>query len=92
MSEKPDPDDFEEDEVAEGDSVQLDHLMRDLDAHKRRSGPKGGEPAWRRLEKYLEHRRTAELLCDVDDYDIGEEDTAPRPAAARATRPKRPRR
>ena len=73
MSEKPDPEDFDEDEAADGESVQLDHLMKDLDAHKRRGGPKGGEPAWRRLEKYLEGKRTQELLSDVDDYDIRDE-------------------
>jgi len=84
MSEKPDPDDYEEDESADGDSVQLDNLMKDLDAHKRRAGPRGGEPAWRRLEKYLEGKRTAELLSDVDDYDIGDD-----PPAARPRRPRR---
>jgi hypothetical protein len=88
MSEKPDPDDFEDDDVADGDSSRLDHLMKDLDAHKRRGGPKGGEPAWRRLEKYLEGKHTAELLSDVDDYEIFDDALpAPRPA-----RPKRPRR
>ena len=90
MSEKPDPDDFEDDEAADGDSAQLDHLMKDIDAHKRRSSPKGGEPAWRRLERYLEGKRTAELLSDVDDYDIGDDE--PHPASARTARPKRPRR
>jgi hypothetical protein len=88
MSEKPDPDDFEDDDVADGDTSQLDHLMKDLDAHKRRGGPKGGEPAWRRLEKYLEGKHTAELLSDVDDYDIFDDAAAP----ARPARPKRPRR
>jgi hypothetical protein len=90
MSEKPDPDDFEEDESADGDSLQLDHLMKDVDAHKRRSAPKGGEPAWRRLERYLEGKRTAELLSDVDDYDSGDDDLRAPPA--RAARPNRPRR
>lgn len=88
MSEKPDPDDFEDDDVADGDTSNLDHLMKDLDAHKRRGGPKGGEPAWRRLEKYLEGKHTAELLSDVDDYDIFDDAAAP----ARPARPKRPRR
>jgi hypothetical protein len=92
MSEKPDPDDFEdEDDAADGDSAQLDHLMKDLDAHKRRGGHRGGEPAWRRLEKYLEGKRTAELLSDVDDYDIFDDAAGaapPRPTV----RPRRPRR
>ena len=89
MSEKPDPDDYEDDEDAsDGDSAQLDHLMKDLDASKRRAGPKGSESAWRRLEKYIEGKRTAELLSDVDDYDIF--DDPPRTLAP--ARPKRPRR
>jgi hypothetical protein len=90
MSEKPDPDDYEDDDDAapDGDSAHLDHLMKDLDASKRRGGPKGGEPAWRRLEKYIEGRRTAELLSDVDDYEIFDD---PPPTLAPA-RPRRPRR
>jgi len=86
MSEKPDPDDYEDDDAADdGDATQLDHLIKDLEASKRRASPKGGEPAWRRLEKYAERKRTAELLSDIDDYEIFDE----RPGAAR---PKRPRR
>ena len=94
MSEKPDPNDFDEDEdgAADGESVQLDHLFKDLDAHKRRAGPpRGGEPAWRRLEKYLEGKRTAELLSDVDDYDIQDGARGER-RRMRQARPKRPRR
>jgi hypothetical protein len=45
----------------------------DLDLAKRR-GQKVGDPAWRRLEKLLEEKRTAELTSDFDDYDIGEEE------------------
>jgi hypothetical protein len=36
--------------------------------------PKGAEPAWRRLERVMEERRTAELLSDFDDYEIDDED------------------
>ncbi|MEI8298656.1 MAG: hypothetical protein WCH32_11590 [Pseudomonadota bacterium] len=90
MSEKPDPDDYEDDEIADGDSLQFDRLIRDVDARKPRAGPKGAEPAWRRLEKYLEGKRTAELLADVDDYEI--DDAPPRAAPVRPARPKRSRR
>jgi hypothetical protein len=37
---------------------------------QRRRAPKGAEHAWRRLERVMEERRTAELLSDFDDYEI----------------------
>jgi hypothetical protein len=50
--------------------------MRDVDSQRRRA-PKGAEPAWRRLERVMEERRTAELMSDFDDYQIaGAEDAA----------------
>jgi N-glycosylase/DNA lyase len=76
MSEKPESDDYEDDDAAEGadaDDTQIDVLMRDLDSSRRRGAPRGGEPAWRRLEKYLEQKHTKELLSDFDDYDIDDE-------------------
>jgi hypothetical protein len=75
MGEKRESDEFEEDdadEAVESDDSDIDHLLKDLERQKRRGGPKGGEPAWRRLEKYMEQKRTAELLSDFDDYEIGE--------------------
>ena len=75
MSEKPNSDEFDEDdgdEAVGNDDPQLEHLIRDLESQKRRGGPKPGEPAWRRLERYLEQKRTAELLSDFDDYDSGD--------------------
>ena len=86
MSEKPEPaDEFEEEdgeEVAGGgdDSLDVDRLMQDLDKRKR-GAPRGAEPAWRKLERLFEQKRTSELLSDFDDYDLGDR---PRP------RPKRP--
>jgi hypothetical protein len=47
--------------------------MRDVESQRRRA-PKGAEPAWRRLERVMEERRTAELLSDFDDYKIGDPD------------------
>ena len=76
MSEKPESSDFDEDEAdasVDGDDADLEHLIKDLESQKRRGGPRPGEPAWRRLEKYMERKRTAELLSDFDDYEIGEE-------------------
>jgi hypothetical protein len=75
MAEKPESEEFDDeeaDEVAVGeDSLDVDRLMQDLDKRKR-GAPKGAEPAWRKLERLLEQKRTSELLSDFDDYDIGD--------------------
>jgi hypothetical protein len=47
--------------------------MRDVESQRRRA-PKGAEPAWRRLERVMEERRTAELMSDFDDYEIADAD------------------
>jgi hypothetical protein len=77
MSEKPESDEFEDEEADEpvvGDAdVDLDQVIKDLDMAKRR-GQKAGDPAWRRLERLLEDKRTAELTSDFEDYDIGIDD------------------
>jgi hypothetical protein len=79
MSEKPESDEFEEEEADEplvGESdVDLDQVAKELDMAKRR-GQKAGDPAWRRLERLLEDKRTAELTSDFEDYDIGVDDEA----------------
>src|SRR5882757_766770 len=73
MSEKPESDEFEEEDAEDaapgGDDVDVDHIMRDVESQRRRA-PKGAEPTWRRLERVMEERRTAELLSDFDDYEI----------------------
>jgi hypothetical protein len=73
MSEKPESDEFEEEDAEDpapgGDDVDVDHIMRDVESQRRRA-PKGAEPAWRRLERVMEERRTAELMSDFDDYQI----------------------
>jgi hypothetical protein len=77
MSEKTESDDFEDEEaqepVAEEGDVDLDQVTKDLDLAKRR-GQKVGDPAWRRLERMLEAKRTAELTSDFEDYEIGVDD------------------
>jgi len=76
MIEKPESDEFEEEDAedtVQGDDVDVDHIMRDVESQRRRA-PKGAEPAWRRLERVMEERRTAELLSDFDDYEIGDPD------------------
>jgi hypothetical protein len=76
MVEKPESDEFDEeddDEVAGGeDSLDVDRLIQDLDKRKRGAARNVEEPAWRRLERMLEQKRTSELLSDFDDYDIGD--------------------
>jgi hypothetical protein len=76
MSEKSESDEFENEEedepvVEEGD-VDLDQVIKDLDLAKRR-GQRVGDPAWRRLERLLEEKHTAELTSDFEDYDVGAE-------------------
>ena len=77
MSEKPESDEFEEEDAEDvapgGDEVDVDHIMRDVESQRRRA-PKGAEPAWRRLERVMEERRTAELMSDFDDYEIADPD------------------
>ncbi|HEV2271694.1 MAG TPA: hypothetical protein VGR92_19760 [Steroidobacteraceae bacterium] len=77
MSEKSESDEFEseddEEPVIEEGDVDLDQVIKDLDLAKRR-GQRAGDPAWRRLERLLEEKRTAELTSDFEDYDVGGDD------------------
>lgn len=80
MSEKSESDEFENEDdeepaVEEGD-VDLDQVIKDLDLAKRR-GQRAGEPPWRRLERLLEEKRTAELTSDFEDYDVGGDEGDP---------------
>ena len=78
MSEKPESEEFEEEEddaPVVGEDVDLDQVNKELDLAKRRG--KLGDPAWRRLERIIEDKRTAELTSDFDDYDI-DEDPSPK--------------
>ena len=81
MSEKPDSEEFEdedgEDASSDEESLDVDRLMQDLDKRKR-SAARGAEPAWRKLERLREQKRTSELLLDFDDYDIGDGPKPPR--------------
>ena len=104
MSEKPESDEFEEEDAEDaapgGDEVDVDHIMRDVESQRRRA-PKGAEPAWRRLERVMEERRTAELMSDFDDYEIADADVGapdsdepdesegPSPHAAKSARKKK---
>jgi hypothetical protein len=76
MSEKPETDEFEDEEPAEPvpgtEDVDLDQVAKDLDMAKKR-GLKLGDPAWRRLERLREQKQTAELTGDLEDLDIGDD-------------------
>lgn len=69
MNERPEEEFEEEADLDTGEDVE--QVIRDFDQSRRRSAPKGGDPAWRRLERLHEEKRTAELTSDFDDYDIG---------------------
>ena len=73
MSEKPEKE-FEDEEPDEIESAEealdVDRLMRDFDTRKRRGARVAGEPAWRKLERRLEDRRTKGLLSDFEDYPV----------------------
>ena len=83
MSEKPESEEFEDDEDDDAaleatQDVDVDRLLEAFDKRKRSAGPKPGEPAWRRLERIREERETAELVSDFDDYAIGDDGARPR--------------
>jgi hypothetical protein len=99
-SEKPESDEFEDEDTEEsapgGDDVDVDQVMRDVETQRRRAPKGGAEPAWRRLERVMEERRTAELLSDFDDYDIhgddeAESDSEAGPGTAHARKKKKTR-
>ena len=88
-SEEFDADD-EGDESVDDEGLDVDRVIKDMEIAKRRIA-KGGEPAWRRLERRMEQQHTAELISDFEDYDIDDGQTrrVPRKAksAARNARP-----
>jgi hypothetical protein len=88
MSEKP-KEEFEDEEPDEleeaAEDLDVDQLMRDFDTRKRRGVRSAvSEPAWRKLERMREEKRTAGLLSDFDDYDIGDTHAGPLRRSRRA--------
>ena len=72
MGGNPESDEFEDedaDEIEGDDDLDLDRAIKDMEIAKRRS-IRAGEPAWRRLEQRLEQKRTAELISNLEDYDL----------------------
>jgi len=76
MSEDTEADDFDDEDDVDDDVVDegldVDRVMKDMEIAKRRAA-KSGEPAWRRLERRMEQKLTAELISDFEDYDIGDD-------------------
>lgn len=71
-TEREEDDDLDEtdvDDILSSEDVDLDRVYKDMEIAKRRA-PRGGEPAWRRLEQRMERKHTAELISDFEDYDI----------------------
>jgi hypothetical protein len=75
MSEDSETDDFDDeddvDDAVDDEGLDVDRVMKDMEIAKRRAA-KSGEPAWRRLERRMEQKLTAELISDFEDYDIGD--------------------
>ena len=73
VNDKPEADELDDDEVEEilddGEDVDLDRMYKEAERAKRRAA-KGGEPAWKVLERRREERLVAEQISDFDDYDI----------------------
>jgi len=94
MSEKPEEEfeDEEPDELEDAEeALDVDKLMRDFDTRKRRGARVAGEPAWRKLERRLEERRTKGLLSDFEDYPVdgsgaGEKSGAKKPRRSASRR------
>jgi hypothetical protein len=83
-SEEFDADD-EGDESVDDDGLDVDRVIKDMEIAKRRAA-KGGEPAWRRLERRMEQQHTAELISDFEDYDIGDGQPPRTPRKSKAGR------
>ena len=74
MGENPEAEAFDDEDAVDvtagDDDLDVDRVMKDMEVAKRRAA-KTGEPAWRRLERRMEQKHTAELISDFEDYDIG---------------------
>jgi hypothetical protein len=74
MTGSPESEEFDADDEGDesvDDGLDVDRVIKDMEIAKRRAA-KGGEPAWRRLERRMEQQHTAELISDFEDYDIGD--------------------
>jgi hypothetical protein len=78
MSEKPETDDFDDQDVddlsADNQDQDLERANKDLELSRKRGTKIVGDPAWRRLEELQEKKRIQALISDFEDYDIGLDD------------------
>jgi hypothetical protein len=78
-------DDDDGDELVDDDGLDVDRVIKDMEIAKRRAA-KSGEPAWRRLERRMEQKLTAEQISDFEDYDIGDGAAPGAPRKSRESR------
>jgi HD superfamily phosphodiesterase len=74
-NDNPEAEELDDDEVEEilegGEDVDLDRMYKEADRAKRRAAKtKGGEPAWKVLERRREERLVKEQISDFDDYEL----------------------
>jgi hypothetical protein len=73
MGDESESDAYEDDDiddiVEDPEVLDIDHLIEDLEFRARQRS-KRDEPAWRRLEKYLEEKRCREDTADFEDFDL----------------------
>ena len=78
MSEKPETDDFDDQDVddlaADNQDQDLERANKDLELSRKRGTKIVGDPVWRRLEELQEKKRIRALISDFEDYDIGLDD------------------
>ncbi|MBA3563482.1 MAG: hypothetical protein H0W33_05670 [Gammaproteobacteria bacterium] len=73
MGDESESDAYDEDDiddiVEDPEVLDIDHLIDDLES-RARSRSKRDEPAWRRLERYLEEKRCREDTADFEDFEL----------------------
>ncbi|HUO82422.1 MAG TPA: hypothetical protein VM616_06140 [Gammaproteobacteria bacterium] len=73
MGDESESDAYEDDDiddiVEDPEVLDIDHLIDDLESRARLRNRRD-EPAWRRLEKYLEEKRCREDIADFEDFEL----------------------
>ncbi len=81
MNEKPESEEFDEDEEEAAFEATLGGGLRspcEGSGCRQEAWPEAGDPAGARLERRSEEKITAELTSDFDDYNIDDDSTAVR--------------
>ena len=73
MADESESDAYEDDDiddiVEDPEVLDIDHLIEDLESRAKQRNQRD-EPAWRRLEKYLEEKRCREDTADFEDFEL----------------------